>query len=71
MIKIIELDGMSCQNCVRHVKDALLEIENVSTAQVNLDNKTATIEYEGKVENSLLDEIINDLGYRITSIKES
>lgn len=71
MIKIIELDGMSCQNCVRHVKDALLEIENVSTAQVNLDNKTVTIEYEGKVENSLLDEIINDLGYRITSIKES
>ena len=38
--------GMTCDNCVRHVQQALQSIAGVSSVNVSLDNQQATLEYD-------------------------
>ncbi|MGI6455170.1 MAG: heavy-metal-associated domain-containing protein [bacterium] len=40
------VEGMTCQHCVKTVTNALQAVNGVSSALVNLDNKTAQVEYD-------------------------
>jgi len=44
MKKKILIEGMSCKNCVAHVKNALEELAGVSEVEVNLEGKYALVE---------------------------
>ncbi len=68
MIKKITIEGMSCQHCVRHVREALEELAGVKTAKVNLENKTAEVELDQDVDNEKIKAAISDAGYEVTSI---
>ena len=47
--KKFKIEGMSCGNCVKHIKDALTEdIQGIKVIEVNLENKYATIEEIGR-----------------------
>ena len=46
---IIKVGGMSCEHCVRAVKEALESLEGVSAAQVDLTGGTAAVEYDAAV----------------------
>ncbi|WP_410177090.1 heavy-metal-associated domain-containing protein [Thermoclostridium stercorarium] len=37
MKKKVYIEGMSCNNCVRHVHEALIQIDGVQDAQVSLE----------------------------------
>ena len=67
MKKVISIEGMSCENCVRHVTEALEALEGVSSVVVSLDDNTATVETE--VDNEILKNAIEDEGYDVTDIK--
>ena len=43
MKKTISIEGMSCNHCVAHVKEALEGLEGVTSVKVNLDKKCASI----------------------------
>lgn len=66
MKKVINIEGMSCNHCVAHVKEALEEINGVNVLEVSLDNKNAVVETE--VENNILIEAIEEEGYDVVSI---
>jgi len=68
MIKKITIEGMSCQHCVRHVREALEELAGVKTAKVNLENKTAEVELDQDVDDEKIKAAISDAGYEVTSI---
>jgi len=68
MIKKITIKGMSCQHCVRHVREALEELAGVKTAKVNLENKTAEVELDQDVDDEKIKAAISDAGYEVTSI---
>jgi len=68
MIKKITIEGMSCQHCVRHVREALEELAGVKTAKVNLQNKTAEVELDQDVDDEKIKAAISDAGYEVTSI---
>ncbi len=38
--------GMTCDNCVRHVKQALQGVAGVTSVNVSLDSQQATLEYD-------------------------
>jgi copper ion binding protein len=38
--------GMTCDNCVRHVQQALQAVTGVSSVTVSLANQQATLEYD-------------------------
>lgn len=43
----LKVEGMTCQNCVRHAREALEAVPGVSSAEVDLDSGTAVVQHEG------------------------
>jgi copper chaperone len=44
--KIINVEGMSCDHCKMAVTKAVSALEGVSTVEVNLENKTVSVDFE-------------------------
>ncbi len=41
---VLHVGGMHCQKCVARVKDALLAVDGVTSAEVDLEKETATVQ---------------------------
>ena len=67
--KTISIEGMQCNHCKMNVEKALNSMEEVAKAEVNLNDKTATIYLVKEVDNSKLKSIIEDLGFVVKDIK--
>lgn len=63
-----QISGMTCEGCVAHVKFAIESLENITSAEVNLAENTATIVMEKHVALSTLQ---NALGskYQISTMQ--
>ncbi|UOW68415.1 heavy-metal-associated domain-containing protein [Paraclostridium bifermentans] len=70
MRKKLLVDGMSCMNCVRHLKEALQEdIKGVEVIDVSLENKCAVVEVNDNVSDEMIKAVIDDLGYELKGIE--
>lgn len=58
-----DVEGMSCSHCVAGVKKALLAVPGVTSAEVNLESKLATVVHESALPLAALIEAINLEGY--------
>ncbi len=67
MKKKILIEGMSCKNCVAHVKNALEELAGVSEVEVNLEGKYALL--EATESNDVLKATIEEEGYDVVGIE--
>lgn len=67
MKKKINIEGMSCNHCVAHVKEALEGIHGVNIVSVSLEGKNAIVETE--VNNDTLINAIEEEGYDVVSIE--
>ena len=66
MVKKVIVEGMMCQNCVKHVSKALNGLPGV-TAEVDLESKTATV--TGDVSDDAIREAVTEAGYEVVSIQ--
>ena len=66
MEKKVIVEGMMCQNCVKHVSKALNGLPDV-TAEVDLESKTATV--TGDVSDDAIRQAITEAGYEVSSIQ--
>ena len=66
MEKKVIVEGMMCQNCVKHVSKALNGLPGV-TAVVDLDSKTATV--TGDVSDDAIRAAVAEAGYEVSSIQ--
>ena len=66
-MKKITIEGMSCGHCKARVEKALSELDGITSAVVDLEAKTATI--EGETSDEILRETIDDAGYDVISIE--
>ena len=66
----IKIEGMMCENCVKHVTKALEGIDGVEKVEVNLENKTALIEMEKEIPDSKIQEVICNAGFNVIEIKK-
>jgi copper ion binding protein len=69
MKKKILVEGMSCGHCVNHVKEALSELNGVTSVDVNLAAKTAVIEASVDVKDEDIKFAIDDAGYEVAGIE--
>lgn len=69
MKKKILVEGMSCGHCVNHVKEALNELNGVTSVDVNLDAKTAIIDTSIEVKDEDIKFAIDDAGYEVVGIE--
>jgi copper chaperone CopZ len=59
----LEIEGMSCQHCVMHVRKGLSKLDvNIRDVQIG----SAVIEYdENKVKREDLQKAVDEAGYRV------
>ncbi|MCI8587735.1 MAG: heavy metal translocating P-type ATPase [Clostridia bacterium] len=67
--KIIIIEGMQCNHCKMSVEKALSSIEGIITVEVSLENKTAIVEATREIENSRINEVIEEAGFTVKEIK--
>lgn len=67
---IVNVDGMSCNNCAKHVKNALEELDQVKEVIVNLDEKNAELSYESEIDEKEIENAITEAGYEFKGIEK-
>ncbi len=63
MKKTVKVEGMSCEHCANRVKKALRQLDMVQDVVVNLEKGEVIIMSEQELDNNLIKEQIEDLGY--------
>ena len=61
----LRIAGMNCASCVAHVEKALLKVEGVQAASVNLATETATVAAPATVPLSALIAAVEKAGYAV------
>ena len=69
MEKVLNIEGMVCGNCVKHVHKALTEIPGVQDAVVHLESKSAQVQLIQPVADDVFKAAIEDAGYELTGIQ--
>ena len=63
---ILEIDVMSCSNCVRHVEAALLDVDGVDVLEVEVGRAVVDTE----VDEDTLRDALEEVGYELVSIED-
>lgn len=66
--KTLVVEGMHCENCEIRVENALNRLDGV-VCKVNLKKKTATVSYSAEVDEQLLKDTVEKMGYQVTGIR--
>ncbi len=61
--KTIEIEGMQCNHCKMTVEKVLGALDGVEKVEVNLTEKTATIEMSKQVDDNKIKEVIEEAGF--------
>lgn len=67
--KIIEIEGMSCGHCSKKVETALKDLKEVKSVNVSLEEKKAEVILKQEVDNDVLKNTVEELGYKVVNIK--
>ena len=69
MEKVLNIEGMVCMNCVKHVDKALRELQGVKEVEVILESKSAKVQMSGNISDDTLKSVTEDAGYQLVSIQ--
>jgi Cu+-exporting ATPase len=61
----LKISGMTCQNCVRHVKEAISEVSGVKSVEVSLENASARVSSDIDLDRGALKNAVQEAGYAI------
>ncbi len=62
---VINVDGMMCKNCKKHVEEAVKKVDGVKKAVASLEDKNVTISYKDKVDVESIKASITAAGYEV------
>jgi Copper chaperone len=66
--KILDVNGMTCQNCVTHVQNALNGLNGVYS-KVNLERKKAVVHMKEELPDQILRKAVADAGYTVETVR--
>jgi copper chaperone len=62
----LSVSGMTCGHCAMHVENALKDLAGVSSAKVDLKEKSAEVTYdESSVDTNKMAEAVAEAGYKV------
>ena len=71
IIKLIEIEGLHCENCAKKVKNALFGLPEVEDVEVNLSDKNAKVTFNEEVDDLLIADVANGAGhYKVKDVTE-
>lgn len=62
--KQLLIEGLHCENCAKYLECAFCERGNMK-AEVNLENKTATVYAEEPIKDEVIKQIVHKAGYAV------
>ncbi len=65
--KTFKVEGMTCDHCVKTVKNALLAVEGVSEVEVSLSSGIVKIKVEREIPFEKIKKAIEEWGYKVVS----
>lgn len=65
MSQTINVTGMTCQNCVRHVSQALSALPGVRSVDVSLQSGSARLESDREIPAAELRTALDEAGYEL------
>lgn len=65
----IDIQGMTCQMCVKSITKELNATQKVKDVQVSLERKGATFETTGELSDADIKAAVKKAGYEVTAIK--
>ena len=69
--KLIEIEGLHCENCAKKVKHALYGLPEVEDVEVNLSDKNAKVTLNEEVDDLLIADVVNGAGhYKVKDVTE-
>ena len=69
MEKTMEIKGMMCGHCEKHVKNALEAIEGVVSAEASHETGTAVVQLSTEVADEVLKKAVEDADYEVVAIR--
>lgn len=64
--EVIKIEGMTCTGCVNSVKNVLEKVPGVDSVEVSLEQKQATIHYDGaSADTGRFRKAIEDAGFEV------
>ncbi|MBQ7250494.1 MAG: heavy-metal-associated domain-containing protein [Bacilli bacterium] len=63
------VEGMMCQHCAAHVKEALEKLDGVADAKVDLKGKCVEVKVKGEVAEEAYRKAIEDAGYKFVGVR--
>ena len=70
MTKTINIEGMMCAHCEKHVKDALEKVSGVVSVAVSHENGSAVVTLSSPVDDALLKQAVEGAYYTVTAIEQ-
>lgn len=64
--KVFNVAGMSCNHCVMAVKEAVEDVEGVSSCAVDLEKGTAKVVFSADVAESDIVSAIEEEGFKVS-----
>lgn len=68
--KIINIEGITSKEHAKKIEEALENLIDITKAKVNINKKQAIIGYDNDVDEILLTNTIEKIGFTVTGIKE-
>ena len=65
----LKIQGMMCNNCVRHVTKALQGVAGVQTVEVNLEEGTARVTADETASVQTMQDAVTEEGYTVTGVE--
>jgi len=69
MKKKILVEGMKCENCAKHVKEALTNVEGVTNVDINLSDKYVLLDTAADVSDEAIKNAVNTEKYNVIRIE--
>ena len=69
MVKKMLIEGMKCENCVKHVKEAISSVEGVTSAEINLSTRSVLVETNTEVSDEAIKLAVNSEKYKVVEIE--
>ncbi|HFI0376987.1 TPA: heavy-metal-associated domain-containing protein [Streptococcus suis] len=68
MKQTLKLKNLSCQNCVKHVTNHLLDLDGVEEVKIQLDQQFAEVETSVAYDLERYQEVLEDTIYEVEEL---
>jgi copper chaperone len=70
MKKVITVEGMSCEHCVKRITESINEIVGAKCLDISLKDKTVEVEFTNDEVLKYIEDAIEESGYEVMKDEE-